>query len=89
MKAVLVIDNPENCGRCPLGRFMDDNKMFCEFKVKDGFGFYSERDRKPKWCPLKPVPSEYCVNHNGDGDPDWWAVGYNRAIRDIAGEEDG
>ena len=80
MKAILVFDVPSICDECKCnlrGRCvpMDENTP-------------TEKG-KPSWCPLRPVPSEYCVNHNGDGEPDWWAVGYNRAIRDIAGEEDG
>ena len=71
MKAILVIDIPENCFKCPIQ---------CEFKESNGF-----RPCRAENCPLRPVPSEYCTSrHNPD---EMWFHGYNRAIRDIVGED--
>lgn len=53
MKAILVIDMPNNCYECPC--FMDEgwrcqNKLEIDEDVNDG---------RPDWCPLKPVPKKY------------------------------
>ena len=74
MKAILVIDIPENCFKCPI---------LCDFKAGNGF-----RPCRAENCPLRPVPSEYCVSNKADQyDNERWFYGYNRAIRDIVGDE--
>ena len=40
---------------------------------------------KGRWCEFRPVPSEYALSPSKKDD--FWFMGYNRAIRDIVGEE--
>ena len=77
MKAILVIDMPKNCTECNQFAFEHCHAMKKEIECE-----------KPSWCPLRPVPSEYCVSNKADQfDNERWFYGYNKAIRDIVGEE--
>lgn len=49
-KSVLVIDTPENCGKC---------KFISEFWCRTMNGRrVPNNDAIPGWCPLKPLPEE-------------------------------
>ena len=81
MKAILVIDMPNECMECPC--------YDVEFNMCRGC-LHNEtiRKSKPDWCPLRPVPSEYCVSNKEDQyDNERYFYGYNKAIRDIVGDE--
>lgn len=49
-KAILVIDMPDKCSTCPCFEFGVDN--YCSVT---GEANYSHDNRKPDWCPLKPL----------------------------------
>lgn len=80
MKAILVVNLPDDwkCKEwCIEGELRGKNEegywMFCNEIVE---------------APLKPIPSEYCVsNKNDQFDNERWFYGYNKAIRDIVGDE--
>lgn len=79
-KSVLVIDTPENCGKC---------------KFISGFWCRAMNGRRvpnndviPNWCPLKPLPEkkEYIVPiDNVESQKDIIAVGWNACIDAITG----
>lgn len=82
-KSVLVIDTPENCGKC---------------KFISGFWCRAMGDRRvpnndviPNWCPLKPLPEkkEYIVPiDNVESQKDIIAVGWNACLREITKTSD-
>lgn len=80
-KSVLVIDTPENCGKC---------KFISEFWCRAmGGRRVPNNDVIPNWCPLKPLPEkkEYIVPiDNVESQKDIIAVGWNACINEITGE---
>ena len=82
-KSVLVIDTPENCGKC---------------KFISGFWCRAMGDRRvpnndviPDWCPLKPLPEkkEYIVPiDNIESQKDIIAIGWNACLREITETSD-
>ncbi len=82
-KAILVIDMPESCDKCPLfnGYYSD---MTCK---ANHFGInypYPDTFRQ-KWCPLKIAPQKQNSWYNDDLE-DAWVRGYNNCVREIMGE---
>ena len=61
MKAVLVIDMPQNCGKCPISEYI----LFENGKARADLGgncpiannYIEKWNERPSWCPLKPMPS--------------------------------
>ena len=51
MKAILVIDMPENCRECQV-----QSCGFCQ--AKDGGKSLCDIKIKPEWCPLRPAPEK-------------------------------
>lgn len=75
-KSVLVIDTPENCGKC---------KFISEFwcRAMDGRRV-PNNDVIPNWCPLKPLPEKM----TGVAITDHWnsiKAGWNQCIDAITG----
>lgn len=57
-KAILIIDMPIDCLYCPCYRqteYMED----CKAMVRPLT--VGERDNKPSWCPLKPIPKKLLI----------------------------
>ena len=60
MKAILVIDTPNNCSECPCC-----NEGECGNKYKGYVGDYiGWNNGRPSWCPLKPMPEPIYVEAN-------------------------
>ena len=61
-KAILVIDMPNSCDKCPLfhGFYTD---MTCGAN-NYGINYPYPKDFKQDWCPIKPMPEKIDV-------PDW------------------
>lgn len=76
-KAILVIDMPESCDKCPL-MFRHEEERCCMPEGRNSFC------KKPSWCPLKPAPEKAFVWHE-DARSDW-ERGYNTCIDEILGE---
>lgn len=74
-KAILVIDMPESCDKCPL-LLRHDEERCCIPEKRNSFC------DKPDWCPLKPAPEEQLV-WNDDDD---WVIGYNNCVHEIMGD---
>lgn len=66
-KAILVIDMPKSCYKCPM-MFDDGNGIWCGVeRDKDGdmhmrVHYYCDENGRASWCPLKPMPNEREVN---------------------------
>lgn len=73
MKAILVIDLPENCGKCRLADFGEcrGSKSYIHMPIKG----------RPKECPLRPLPQRK-LEWNWGSD----ARGWNACIDEILGE---
>lgn len=50
-KAILVIDMPESCDKCPL-LFRHEEERCCWVEGRNSF------TTKPDWCPLKSIPNK-------------------------------
>lgn len=90
MKAILVIDTPNNCSECPC---CNGNECGNEHK---GYvdGHLEWNSGRPSWCQLKPMPEKIetpkIIQEQIDG---WFKlageyIGYNRCIDEILGEEE-
>ena len=76
-KSVLVIDTPENCGKC---------KFISEFWCRAmNNRRVPNNDVIPNWCPLKSLPEKM----TGVAQTDHWnsiKAGWNGCIDEITGE---
>nr|DAJ22154.1 MAG TPA: hypothetical protein [Siphoviridae sp. ctnoo6] len=77
-KSVLVIDAPENCGKC---KFISG--FWCRAM---GGRKVPNNDAIPGWCPLKLLPEKDTKNHFPDEVEDGYATGWNACIDEITGE---
>ena len=56
-KAILVMDMPESCAKCPLfGDHYSD--MSCHGLNNRGIDYPYPENFRQKWCPLKPMPEK-------------------------------
>ena len=79
-KSVLVIDTPENCGKC---------KFISEFWCRAMNGRrVSNNDVIPDWCPLKPLPEEKEEEYWRSRFSLAWIRGWNTCISKITGGGD-
>lgn len=76
-KSVLVIDTPENCGKC---KFISG--FWC--RAMDGRRV-PNNDVIPNWCPLKPLPEEKEEEYWRSKLSLAWIRGWNTCISKITG----
>ena len=78
-KAILVIDMPESCDKCPLfhGFYTD---MTCGAN-NYGINYPYPKDFIQDWCPLKEVPDRKVVDWLADNAG--WSCGWNACIEEI------
>lgn len=85
-KSVLVMDTPENCGKC---------KFISEFwcRAMDGRRV-PNNDVIPNWCPLKPLPDKMKLTgvygreyFQSNGKMPSYKIGWNDCIDEIKGGE--
>lgn len=78
-KSVLVVDTPEDCGKC---------KFISEFWCRAmGGRRVPNNDVIPDWCPLKPLPEKFDNEKDrklGDFEP-LFKIGWNSCIDAITG----
>ena len=79
-KAILVIDMPDNCDKCPCFQFGMDN--YCAVTDKTVYNYRKERHVD---CPLIPAPEEQEVWF--DDERSDWERGYNNCVREIVGRK--
>ena len=85
-KAILVIDIPESCDKCPLfhGFYTD---MTCGAN-NYGINYPYPKDFRQDWCPLKPVPEKYEIDRSKCSDKFYefeFESGWNQCIDEILG----
>lgn len=85
-KAILVIDMPDSCSKCPLfsGSYAD---MCCSGLRNRTIDYPYPESFRQEWCPLKPVPEKYDMNtvvYDRDYDGEY-EYGYNACIDEIFG----
>ena len=85
-KAILVIDMPESCSKCPLfgGNYAD---MCCKGMNNRGIDYPYPEYFRQDWCPLKSVPRMRFtyIGHDSESIADY-NDGWNNCIRKILGE---
>lgn len=97
-KAILVMNMPENCEKCPFIGFDNDGEPMCTypFIASDGVKkFYRmcddnyNRDRQD-WCPLKEIPERKEIkDFSGSLVASGFGAGWNACIDKImAGSEE-
>ena len=81
-KAILVIDMPDTCGKCPLCASYQENAWaFREYWCPAiNHAEVEPLAKKPYDCPLRPLPEKVRV-HMDD-----WADGYNTCLDEILGD---
>lgn len=84
-KAILVIDMPESCDKCPLfGGYYSD--MCCKGMGNRGINYPYPKDFRQDWCPLKIAPQKQSAWYDDD-EGNAWIRGYNNCVREIMGEQ--
>lgn len=95
MKAILMIDMPHDCVYCPCWRGGNDEFPFDDCTAVQRPLTVEERDNKPDWCPLKPLPTEFKTYKLSPRDQDEtelfinmamikvYADGYNACLKEI------
>ena len=78
MKAVLIIDMPNNCEECKIIHLQGHGENICDS------GDWSKR---PDWCPLKPLPQKR-INKDCLVVHEIWNEGWNACLDEITGKED-
>ena len=80
-KSILVIDTPNNCAECKLMYLQGIGESICNAV---------DWERRPSWCPLRPMPSRKNNNESemvGCLQMDiGYTLGWNECLEEIAGE---
>ena len=84
MKAILVIDMPEDCYGCPCYQGMSGDS-FCGVSNEDTM---INTDTKPNWCPLKLMPQKKEIEWSDSFGKHNYKKGFNECIDEILGEYD-
>lgn len=82
-KAILIIDMPDSCDKCPLFHGFYSN-MTCGVNHY-GIDYPYPKDFRQDWCPLKKLPEKYDIDntpYNLDYNEDY-ELGYNACIDEI------
>lgn len=62
MKAVLLINMPNQCIECPCYRQSQCEEIYEWCNVTDRRLTWKEVAEVPEWCPLKPMPNKLDAN---------------------------
>lgn len=87
-KAMLIIDMPSNCEKCPICQGVSmDGEFVCSISDEDGNeqGFYDGRYERPNYCPLKHLPCKRRPNGMVSISDMNKARGFNECIDKILG----
>ena len=76
MKAVLVIDMPENCWDCEVHSHLTCAKLMKTISVEG----------KLEDCPLKTLPKMIPYKKGEATRIKWHDIGYNNCVRELLGE---
>ena len=67
MKAILVIDMPQNCGVCPIAEYIlfENGKARVDAggncPIENNYIADDKWNERPSWCPLKPMQQKKVV----------------------------
>ena len=75
-KSILVIDTPNNCAECKLMYLQGIGESICNAV---------DWERRPSWCPLRPLPKRIPTNEYGYMTP--YGSVWNACIDEIVGEQ--
>ena len=86
-KAVLVLDMPSSCIGCNfLHCEIEENKEYCEAReIRKQVDL--EKEEKPDWCPLKPIPEHKEENHTSEYE-DIKNEGFNACIDELLADKE-
>lgn len=91
-KGVIVVDMPEYCDYCPVGRiFGFESGVECLIATngRSCVSGYGIKVKKPEWCPIKPMPDrwEVCGKYPQPGKPvPSYRIGWNACLDKIEGK---
>ncbi len=94
MKAILVLEIPENCTECSMEMDVEDTSgELWKGNVCRGCGkLNANRSIKPDWCPLVPMPErmELCGTYTSEyiangGKVPSYKIGWNECLDAIEG----
>ena len=85
-KSILVVDKPECCDYCPIGRIFG---MAGQVECMASKNIRVNQDGKtiPDWCPLKEVPDKRKAEDYLDDNAEAFVDGYNTCINEILAEK--
>lgn len=78
MKAILVIDMPNNCEECKIIYLQGHGESICDSV---------DWERRPSWCPLRPLPQKTYAKFP-DSYKYGFADGWNACLKEITGDTD-
>lgn len=87
-KAVLVIDMPERCTKCPLLLTIPQKGglALCLARPTNGQEEYNPKNEKtwrPDWCPLRELPEKVHNDNGYDEYSDGYDAGFNACLDEI------
>lgn len=87
-KAILVMDMPSSCDKCPCfcGYYPD---MYCMALNDRTIDYPYPENFRQSWCPLKELPDEIHSKEYLDEYCDGYDDGWNSLRKKILGEDDG
>lgn len=87
MKAILVLEMPSSCDKCPLfGSHYSD--MTCRGNGRS-INYPYPKEVRQDWCPLKPIPSKKStIGKESDNDILCMNAGYNACIDEVLGDKE-
>ena len=87
MKAILMMEMPENCLECPMEMDVEDtsgNKW--QGNICRGCGKRNaDKSKRPDWCPLVPMPPKRDCAPYGTFYSEGWDMGFNACLDAIEG----
>ena len=79
-KSVLVLNTPESCSDCKIGKDMSNCMEVCIIcPIAEKVALNEEAEAIPDWCPLRVLPEKKTGENLN------WAIGWNDCIDEITG----
>lgn len=83
-KSVLVMDTPESCSECKIGRDMSGYMEICIIcPIANKVALNEEAETVPEWCPLKPLPEKDDFDDPYEEYYTGYRDGWNDCLREI------
>lgn len=92
MKAILILDMPEDCCQCPYMKSIDvipTNYWYCTADPHNLISLSERLERREEWCPLKLMPNKIPMALDREPtEAEWrvWRKGWNDCLDVITGE---